>query len=134
MIALTTRTRAGSTAPCFPMEHRWGERVRCGTPVWVTPRGEPGCFARLRDVSMSGAFIETERTPRLFQQVAVRVDAADAGAGDGINLEATVVRIARDGIGVEWNHAPGRSFCALLGCARRCTETPAARPDRECNP
>jgi hypothetical protein len=76
------------------MEHRWGHRVA----VRLDVRLVCGRFAigegRLRDVSVSGAFIETELELPILAQVRI-------GASD-FEVAAHVVRAEATGIGVEW--------------------------------
>jgi hypothetical protein len=80
-----------------PREHRWGTRVVLDTPASLRRIYGLETAARLRDVSLSGAFVETtDRLPR-FSRIAVRTLSSPS-----YWIEAWVVRDAADGIGIEW--------------------------------
>jgi len=107
------------------LDHRWGlrslckARVRLSTGTGITGTG------RVRDISASGAFIET--TARLSADAQVDlVILGNQSASHTVELAATVVRIDDDGLGVEWCKTPTCSICAVVGCAVRC-----AHPARE---
>lgn len=88
------------------MEHRWGQRVPAAIKVKL--QGRPGAIGSgcLRDVSISGAFIETAlRLPLL-----VRID-VDAGSR---KLAGWVVRRNAIGIGVEWCEFAPQAVLTLL--------------------
>ena len=55
------------------MEHRWGQRRRCRARVCVSAGAGVSGSARLRDVSISGAFLETALPLPLFAQIAIAV-------------------------------------------------------------
>ena len=79
------------------MEHRWGTRVSLDTDASMRRLYGLETAARFRDVSLSGAFVETtDRLPR-FSRIAVRVLATPS-----YWVEAWVVRSEADGIGIEW--------------------------------
>lgn len=102
------------------MEHRFGRRVPCGTPVAISAGADLVGVGRLRDVSLSGAFVETVVNLPLFARVAIE---KQCEGGRGIELRASVVRKDTDGVGIEWCETPSRSICLTLGCPRPC------RPD-----
>jgi hypothetical protein len=79
------------------MEHRWGNRVSLDTPAAMRLIYDREVPVRIRDASVSGAFVETTDRPAPFSRIALR---AISSSGDWI--EAWVVRMASDGIGVEW--------------------------------
>ena len=110
-------TSQGRKAP--EMEHRWGMRRLCRASVSVS--AGPGAVAngRLRNVSMSGAFIETDLPLPVFAQVSVSLR-RDDGADHGIEFTATVVRTEPGGVGVEWCETADCSICRLMGCASEC--------------
>jgi hypothetical protein len=119
MIAFTTHD-APTRAPRPRMEHRWGERIACGTPVSLVLDAGAAHDGRMRDVSMSGAFIETSTPFPPLARVTLSVSASAAGRGAGLDIDALVVRVAPDGVGIEWCETPRGSFCTLLGCAEHC--------------
>ena len=106
------------SAPPF-MEHRWGQRAACRVFVRLSAGASMGVAGRLRDVSTSGAFIETGCKPPLFSRIELKVHPIDP-AGREITVTASVVRTARDGVGVEWFDMPDGSVCTMLGCTTRC--------------
>lgn len=110
-------------AEMFPdenrMEHRWGVRRACKARVTVSAGGGLSGTGRLRDISMSGAFLETALPLPIFAQLSVAVLRGD-GSNHLLDFPAVVVRHAPDGVGLEWcDPNPGR-ICRALGCAREC--------------
>lgn len=104
-----------------PLEHRWEEQFRCRARVRLsTERGMTGT-GRIRVISASGAFIETLFQPGLAARLHLYI-LGNETARDVVERAATVVRLATDGIGVEWNSAPTRAICSALGCAVRCDQ------------
>jgi len=108
------------------LEHRWGLRSLCKALVRLsTGTGITGT-GRVRDISTSGAFIETTARLAVNAQVDL-VILGNESATHTVELAATVVRVEREGIGVEWCRTPARSICAVVGCSVRCAENaPAA--------
>lgn len=105
--------------PNITMEHRWGERFSCRLNIWIDAGAGPGGTGRLRNVSLSGAFLETALDLSLLAQINVGV--VREGAGDReLAIPASVVRRDRDGVGVEWCETPKGSICKFLGCTTRC--------------
>jgi hypothetical protein len=99
------------------MEHRWGRRIRCGAPVRVTTRAGVTVTGVMRDVSMSGAFVQTPFELPLHAPVEVAV-LRDCGAE--VRLSGISVRRQSDGIGIEWCEAAPSAICPVLGCATPC--------------
>ena len=100
------------------MEHRWGQRDACRLRVRLSGAGIRAA-GRLRNVSMSGAFIETVSRLPLFAHIELNV-LPTSSEGCEITVMASVVRSDSDGIGVEWCEMPAGSICAMLGCTTRC--------------
>ena len=101
------------------LEHRWGTRSLCKAHVRLsTGTGTTG-VGRVRNISTSGAFIETTARPPLNAQVNLVV-LGNESAAHTVELAATVVRIDREGIGVEWCQTPACSICTVVGCIDRC--------------
>lgn len=71
----------------------------------------------MRDVSMSGAFIETPLPVPVHAALTVAVVRAN---GTEATLRAHVVRRDSSGFGVEWSEASHGSICPVLGCATPC--------------
>jgi hypothetical protein len=81
------------------MEHRWGERSAVNLPVrMLRPPGIVG-WGRLRDVSLTGAFIETSLPlpPLTFLEIDISI-----APGGRRRMSGCVVRRTSDGVGVEW--------------------------------
>ena len=114
----------GDVAGETHLEHRWGERLRCKARVRLsTGTGFTGA-GRIRDISASGAFIETAVELHLDAQLDLFV-LGNESARDVVAATATVVRVAGDGVGVEWCRTPTSSICSEFGCKVHCTELKA---------
>ncbi len=75
------------------MEHRWGERI----PVRASVRvhcAKWDAAGQLRDASLSGAFVHTRLQVTAWTHVELELS--------GVRIAAFVVRVAGDGLGVEW--------------------------------
>ena len=108
------RTLTVSPPAPRPMEHRWGERVALDCPVRLELRDGSGVEGRLRNASISGAWIETgERLP-WYAMVNVIVAAGTGPRRRTIELPASVVRMARDGIAVEWRDMAVPTLISLM--------------------
>ncbi|MET0280142.1 MAG: PilZ domain-containing protein [Steroidobacteraceae bacterium] len=91
------------------MEHRWGNRMELHAPaVLQTPTGSIA-HARVRNASISGAFVETLLQLPLLSRVQLRPDCET-----GEWLEACVVRVESDGAALEWLDPPLQAVSALL--------------------
>lgn len=94
------------------MEHRWGRRIACGAPARLSVGSSNTGTGQLRDVSLSGAFIETSLELPLFARLTVSVRETQ--------VQASVVRREARGVGVEWLETAQRAICPLLGCTNPC--------------
>ncbi len=94
------------------MEHRWGRRIACGAPARLSAGAGITGTGQLRDVSLSGAFIETVLELPLFAQLTVSIRETE--------VQASVVRSDARGVGVEWLETAQRAICPLLGCTNPC--------------
>jgi hypothetical protein len=99
-----------------PMEHRWGERVALLIPVKLTAGGATGDGV-LRDLSVSGAFIDTTTQLPVFTNLVVSVQMNDEPLGASPDLAACVVRCEPAGVAVEWRDMACETLVALLGRA-----------------
>ena len=104
------------------MEHRWGQRRLCRASVNVSAGAGVIGTARVRDVSISGAFLETALPLPLFSQIAIAVLPDDAT--HTLEFMASVVRTEPEGVGIEWCEPVAGSICRLLGCAINCAVSP----------
>jgi hypothetical protein len=83
------------------MEHRWGQRTHIDQPVRIAGAAHSSCTARLRNISVSGAFLSTHLTDAFRGRVQVQFHLPSNGISEYI-VEALVARKAPDGVGVEW--------------------------------
>src|SRR5262245_10886119 len=84
------------------MEHRWGQRVEVGMKVRFSCLPYAIGTGRLRDISVSGAFIETTVRPPLFARVHVEIILPTSARTKHYSVAAHITRHAPDGIGIEW--------------------------------
>jgi len=113
------RTAESATRPDPGMEHRWGQRKCCRARVCVSAGAGASGSARMRDVSISGAFLETALPLPLFAQIAIAV-LRDDGSAHAMEFTASVVRSEPGGVGIEWCEPVSGSICRTLGCTIKC--------------
>jgi hypothetical protein len=89
------------------MEHRWGKRapIRMVVQLECEPHGrEPlsgsGC---VRDVSVSGAFIETNLPVPPLLAIRMTFQYFARGRLTRYSIPGFVMRVEADGIGIEWS-------------------------------
>ncbi|HYJ39371.1 MAG TPA: PilZ domain-containing protein [Steroidobacteraceae bacterium] len=109
---------ASQPRPAF-MEHRWGQRMRCLARVRLSAGAENTGAGRVRDVSSSGAYIETSFDIPVHARVTLLVQGNESSTRV-VEIAASVARRDREGIGVEWCDTPGCSICVVLGCTTPC--------------
>jgi hypothetical protein len=94
------------------MEHRWGTRIPVNVPVRISSASLSGT-GRLRDLSVSGAYIETALALPASAWVQVQVA---RGTQPVMRLSGLVIRRDGHGIGIEWlDLAPLELAPSLLG-------------------
>jgi PilZ domain len=111
--------------PLF-MEHRWGQRLPCRATVTLSAGDGQVGVGRMRDVSSSGAYIETDVELPVNTAVTLRVTGNESSEGI-VQVEGSVVRVERGGMGVEWFDTPTVSICQKLGCTSRCVALTTSR-------
>lgn len=84
------------------MEHRWGFRNLLDMSVSLEGFPNLLALARLRNVSSSGAYIETGAAPPLDSRVLVELGCRADPGGGRCRVPAYVIRRDERGIGVEW--------------------------------
>jgi len=85
------------------MEHRLGSRHVTDVDVYLRTWGSTvSARGRLRDLSVSGAFISTLLPCRPLLHVTVQVVPEGRSRRSGPLLEGQIVRVAAEGIGIEW--------------------------------
>jgi hypothetical protein len=86
------------------MEHRWGTRVAIDLPVRISTEGLTGTGV-LRNVSASGAFIETALPLAVLTMVRIHIPRDEACGTSHKDAWCFVVRQEARGVGVEWCEA-----------------------------
>ena len=104
------------------MEHRWGQRVAVDIPVQLISHPHGVGEGRIKDISQSGARINTQFELPTLALVTVVIEPGDAA--DTLwcheldtGLSACVVRCGPHEIGVEWTPVASGEAIALLRTA-----------------
>jgi hypothetical protein len=97
-----------------PMEHRWGQRVTLELPVRLEVGGRLLGRGLVRNLSVSGALIETSLELPVFTNLVVTFPATRETAGQSSGLAASVVRTAPGGFAIEWRDMACPLVVALL--------------------
>jgi hypothetical protein len=95
------------------LDHRWGSRFNCGTRVELRAPDGARTDAVIRDVSLSGAFVESACELPLMDQVAVRPAAPTARW-----MRAFVVRSTDGGMALEWFEPGPEAISAFMPAQR----------------
>jgi hypothetical protein len=95
------------------MEHRWGQRFAVDIPVHLGCRPAAIGLGRIRDLSISGAYVTTALRPGLFAHVVVALSDFDTD-GEPHTLAGFVVRHDADGFGIEWGQFGAAEITTLL--------------------
>lgn len=82
------------------MEHRWGQRLRVELPA-IVELPDRSIVARVRDASLSGAYVLTRSGVSQWSHVSVRFVSLLSILPER-KLNACVVRSDANGVGVEW--------------------------------
>jgi hypothetical protein len=96
------------------MEHRWGYRREINRFVRLRMRNGLKGFGRIRDVSISGAWIATGLPAKLMSYVQVGLTAMRHGRKTVARVEGLIVRLADHGFGVEWCELAHPAVLAIL--------------------
>jgi hypothetical protein len=83
------------------MEHRWGNRVAIDLPVRLSATSLAGTGI-LRNLSASGAFIETALPIAPLTMVRMQIPRGAAGGSRRADAWGFVVRQDVHGVGIEW--------------------------------
>jgi hypothetical protein len=81
-------------------EHRWGERIRVDLPVDVLEEGRVEAGGHLKNLSLSGALLQSGVDLRLHALIGVRI-AGNSSAGSYV-IKARVSRKPTQCVGIEW--------------------------------
>ena len=80
---------------------RWGLRISVDIPVQVAAPACPVIHGHLKNLSLSGAFMEADHELRLHAYVEVNIQLPETGRR-AMKVMARVSRKFQDGVGVEW--------------------------------
>ena len=96
------------------MEHRWGERVMLDCAAHLA-LGDACCIeGRVRDASISGAWIDTLAKVPVYTTMNVLVSAGAGLRRRTVELPACVVRTGPRGVAVEWRDMGVATLVDLL--------------------
>ena len=114
------------------MEHRWGQRVTIGAPIKLRGAVFGWIPAQLRDVSISGAFVETPLALSPMTRVEVELRYGHAAKR---KIAAFVTRSDAQGIALEWRVLAPEAIIARLARPVKPSEAPtrAVTPDPRVN-
>lgn len=99
--------------------HRWGQRVAVDIPVQVAACALPAIHGRLKNLSLSGALMDTDRVLPLHAYVAISFKLPEL-RDSTTTVMARVTRQLKDAVGLEWCEFAPRTVKDLLRspCAR----------------
>ncbi|HWL61295.1 MAG TPA: hypothetical protein VNQ32_00710 [Steroidobacteraceae bacterium] len=95
------------------MEHRWGTRVELDAPAELATAEGVCTGGRVRNASLSGAFVQTTAKVTLLSRIALRPLVTG-----GSWLDACVVRVEPTGLALEWLEPGLHPVSALLALGR----------------
>jgi hypothetical protein len=96
------------------MEHRWGKRSALDIGVRLRLGSGAVDTGRLVNASLSGAFVRTSHCLPAFSRVVVELDSGAARQSAPQRIPAYVVRVAPDGVGLEWSEFAPPAIATLL--------------------
>ncbi len=89
------------------MEHRWGDRVLFDIPVQYVGASRTMETGRLKNFSISGAFVEAEVSPPVLTRIALMITDPWRRLQNPPAIMGYVVRQSQHGFGMSWwNLAP----------------------------
>jgi hypothetical protein len=94
-------------------EHRWGHRIAVDIPVEVVASALPAFHGHLKNLSWSGALIETNHELPLHAHMAISVKLPALGDGE-TTVTARVTRQLKNALGLEWCEFAPRAVKDLL--------------------
>jgi hypothetical protein len=96
------------------MEHRCGSRVEVDMPVRLVSRPGAIGLGRLLNVSLSGAYVQTDLQPEFLALVRLELTETPGARAARMPADSFVVRSSLGGIGLEWCAAPPKWIAQLL--------------------
>jgi hypothetical protein len=88
------------------MEHRWGRRQPTDVAVRFAAKPGPTQTGRVLNISMTGAYLQTQVLLRLFSVLHLEPEMPALAAAGCHSLAASVVRRDALGVGLEWCDCP----------------------------
>jgi hypothetical protein len=92
---------------------RWCQRIAVNIPVQVAARALPAFHGHLKNLSLSGALMETDHELPLHAYIAISVHLPELGDSE-TRVMAHVTRQLKDAVGVEWCEFAPRPVKDLL--------------------
>jgi hypothetical protein len=80
---------------------RWGQRIPVDIPVQVAAQASPVIRGHLKNLSLSGAFMEADHELRLHAYIEITIKLPETGRS-AMRVMARVTRKYNDAVGVEW--------------------------------
>jgi hypothetical protein len=108
------------------MEHRLGQRVSTQLRVGIGVSPQSHSTGRLRNVSGSGAFVQTHLRLPSIARLRVYFDEQHSCGSFKFALDAYLVRSTPEGLGLEWVDSEPAILLALLSALER-SSAPAGR-------
>jgi PilZ domain len=99
------------------MEHRLGTRHAIDLEVYLRTWGSRvSARGRLRDLSVSGAFVATQLPCRPLLHIAVQIVPVGQTRRNSLPAEGLIVRLGEDGIGIgiEWDELEPQLLSQLI--------------------
>jgi hypothetical protein len=93
---------------------RFGSRVRLKLPVRLSVDGRTWGQGSIRNASISGALVETALDLPLHTNLVVTLTITGEHSPATRDLDACVVRLDPDGMGIEWRDMGGTDILDLL--------------------
>ncbi len=109
------------------MEHRFGQRVSTQLRVALEVSPDGINTGRLRNLSVSGAFVQTTLLPGTMGRVRVYFDEQHSRGSLKFGLDAYLVRSTPEVLGLEWADSESAILLALLSVLEPSGTSPGNR-------
>jgi hypothetical protein len=106
------------------MEHRFGHRISTQVRVRIGVSPQSLSTGHIRNLSVSGAFVQTSVHPAPMGSVKVCFDERHSHGSLKFELDAYLVRSTPDGLGLEWAESESAILLALLSVLEPSTALP----------
>jgi PilZ domain len=93
--------------------HRWGQRIAVDIPVLLAACALPAIRGHLKNLSLSGALVETDQELPLHGYIEISVKLGEMGEST-TTVMARVTRYVKGAVGVEWCEFAPRTVKDLL--------------------